>query len=84
MLIPQTAPMLLTRNLLYTGMTRAKKLLIMIGNDNLVHYMIQNADTRKRNTALAYRLWILMIETCLKLNNKIHIIWYNMNEKAKI
>jgi len=56
MLIPQTAPMLLTRNLLYTGMTRAKKLLIMIGNDNLVHYMIQNADTRKRNTALAYRL----------------------------
>ncbi len=56
MIIPQTAPMLLTRNLLYTGMTRAKNLLVMIGNAHLVQYMIQNADTKKRNTGLAQRL----------------------------
>ena len=56
MIIPQTAPMLLTRNLLYTGMTRAKNLLVMIGNAYLVQYMIQNADTKKRNTGLAQRL----------------------------
>ena len=30
MVVPQAAPMLLTRNLLYTGLTRAKKLLILI------------------------------------------------------
>ena len=30
--ISQSSPMLLTRNLLYTGMTRAKKLLIIIDN----------------------------------------------------
>ena len=44
--------MLLTRNLLYTGITRAKKLLIVIGNKNLIEYMINNCDTKKRNTGL--------------------------------
>ena len=54
--IVQAAPMLLTRNLLYTGMTRAKKLLILIGNDNVVKFMIQNVDSKKRNTGLEYKL----------------------------
>ena len=54
--ISQTAPMLLTRNLLYTGMTRAKKLLIIIGNKNIVDFMINNSDNKKRNTGLAYKL----------------------------
>ena len=54
--ISQTAPMLLTRNLLYTGMTRAKKLLIIIGNKNILNYMINNNDNKKRNTGLAYKL----------------------------
>ena len=56
MIIPQTAPMLLTRNLLYTGLTRAKKLLIIIGNDRIVDYMIKNVDSKKRNTGLEYKL----------------------------
>ena len=47
MCLPQAAPMLLTRNLLYTGLTRAKKLLIVLGNKNTVEYMIQNIDTKK-------------------------------------
>lgn len=47
MIIPQTAPMLLTRNLLYTGLTRAKKLLIVIGNDRIVDFMIRNVDSKK-------------------------------------
>lgn len=54
--IGPSAPMLLTRNLLYTGMTRAKKLLIIIGSKNIVNFMIQNADNKKRNTGLAYEL----------------------------
>ena len=56
LVIPPTSSMLLTRNLLYTGMTRAKKLLIIIGNRNLVEYMINNADIKKRNTGLEEQL----------------------------
>ena len=48
--IAQAAPMLLTRNLLYTAMTRAKKMLIIIGNKNVIDFMINNTDSKKRNT----------------------------------
>ena len=48
--------MLLTRNLLYTALTRAKKLLILIGNDKIIDFMIQNADHKKRNTGLCFKL----------------------------
>ena len=56
MLAPASAPMLLTRNSLYTGITRAKKLLIIVGSERVVNYMIQNVDSKKRNTGLAYKL----------------------------
>lgn len=56
MIVPQAAPMLLTRNLLYTGLTRAKKLLIVIGNERVVNYMINNVDSKKRNTGLEFKL----------------------------
>ena len=54
--IVQASPILLTRNLLYTGMTRAKKMLIIVGNSSVVNYMIQNIDTKKRNTGLMQKL----------------------------
>lgn len=54
--IAQAAPMLLTRNLLYTAMTRAKKMLIIIGNKNVIDFMINNTDSKKRNTGLEYKL----------------------------
>lgn len=56
MVIPPSAPVLLTRNLLYTGITRAKKLLIVIGSEKIVKFMIQNIDSKKRNTGLEYKL----------------------------
>ena len=56
MCIPPTSPMLLTRNLLYTGITRAKKMLIVLGTNNTIEYMIQNTETKKRNTGLEYKL----------------------------
>lgn len=55
MIVPRTAPMLLTRNLLYTGITRAKKMLIVIGANNTVEYMIKNVETKKRNTGLEFK-----------------------------
>lgn len=56
MVIPQTTPILLTRNLLYTGITRAKKMLIIIGAEKTVKYMVNNIDSKKRNTGLMRRL----------------------------
>jgi exodeoxyribonuclease V alpha subunit len=56
MVVPFASNMLLTRNLLYTGMTRAKKLLILIGNNKVVENMINNSDIKKRNTGLKFKL----------------------------
>lgn len=54
--IPPSSPMLLTRNLLYTAITRAKKLLVVIGGKHLIDFMIQNTNSKKRNTGLRYQL----------------------------
>lgn len=54
--ISPSAPMLLTRNLLYTGMTRAKKMLIIVGYASVIEFMVGNTDSKKRNTGLEYRL----------------------------
>ena len=56
MVIPYASNMLLTRNLLYTGMTRAKKLLITISYNKVIEAMINNSDIKKRNTGLLYKL----------------------------
>ena len=56
MVLPQASTMLLTRNLLYTGMTRAKKMLIVIGGANVIEFMIKNSNIKKRNTGLEYKL----------------------------
>ena len=37
-------------------MTRAKKMLIIIGNPDVIKFMIQNNNTRKRNTGLEEKL----------------------------
>jgi exodeoxyribonuclease V alpha subunit len=48
--------MLYTRNLLYTGVTRAKELLIILGDKNTVYGMINNNNIKKRNTGLKYKI----------------------------
>lgn len=49
-------PMLYTRNLLYTGITRAKKLLILIGDENQIRRMVDNVEHKKRITGLEFKL----------------------------
>lgn len=44
---------MLQRNLLYTGVTRAKKILVLIGEKKAVYYAIRNEKTTSRNTKLA-------------------------------
>ena len=47
---------LLQRNLLYTAMTRGKKLVILIGTPKALHIALNNDKPRLRLTALAERL----------------------------
>jgi exodeoxyribonuclease V alpha subunit len=56
--IPLTtsAWMMLQRNLLYTGITRAKKLVVLAGSRRALAAAIRTAGTGRRHTALAYRL----------------------------
>lgn len=45
-------PKLFTRNLLYTAMTRAKKMLVIVGNKNTINFMVDNIDSKNRMTGL--------------------------------
>ena len=47
---------LLTQNLLYTAMTRARQKLIFVGDRDALEYAIRNTQGLKRNTALCDRL----------------------------
>lgn len=50
-----TPKKLLTRNILYTAITRAKKLLIIVSTDGSIEYMINNNTKHKRYSALRAR-----------------------------
>ena len=49
---------LLTRGVLYTAVTRAKDLLILVGNENAIHTMIDNVTQTRRYNALRIRIRI--------------------------
>lgn len=51
-----SSQMLLTRDVLYTAVTRAKEILILVGDDQTAYYMIDNFRQSKRYTALRVRL----------------------------
>ena len=49
-------PMLLTRNLLYTAVTRAQKMVILVGRSDVVATMVENDRQTLRYTGLGARL----------------------------
>ena len=49
-------PMLLSRNLLYTAVTRAKKLVVLVGDVKYLEYMIKNNRINDRYSNLANKL----------------------------
>ena len=59
----QVAPMLLTRNLFYTGVTRAKGLVILLGDKRYIKKMVDNNRANVRNSNLTY--WINEMELIL-------------------
>ena len=54
--LSSSSQMLLTRDVLYTAVTRAKELLIMVGDDQTAYRMIDNYRQTKRYSALRVRL----------------------------
>lgn len=48
--------MMLQRNLLYTAITRGKRLVVLVGSRRALGIAVRNADTARRYTALARRL----------------------------
>ena len=51
-----SAPMLMTRDVLYTAVTRAKELLILVGDDAVADRMVDNYRPSKRYCALRVRM----------------------------
>ena len=47
---------MLQRNLIYTGITRAKKILVLVGTKKALSYCVRNVTVRHRNTMLRERL----------------------------
>lgn len=60
-------PRLMTKNLLYTAVTRAKDIVILVGSEQTVRNMVQNTFTQKRYTSLDYRL--RYVEEYIKVKN---------------
>ena len=54
--VVEAAPMLLTRGVLYTAMTRARELLILVGDDHVVSRMAANDRQQRRYSGLRARL----------------------------
>jgi len=50
------APLLLTRSVLYTAMTRAKKLLVIVGSQDVMRQMVENDRRQRRYSGLKARL----------------------------
>lgn len=48
--------MLLNRNLIYTAVTRARKCVTLVGNENTFYEMVQNTSQQKRYSGLKARL----------------------------
>lgn len=54
--LSDTSPRLLTREIFYTGITRAKRLLVLVGTDDTAKKMIENNKGSRRYSALRVRV----------------------------
>ncbi len=64
-----SSPTLMTRNLLYTAVTRAKRMVVIIGGDEQLSRMVHNDYTVKRYSLLGYLLQ--------KNKSKFELLWGN-------
>ncbi len=52
--LPDAVPLLQYRNLLYTAVTRAKKILLIVGSENAITKMVDNSKQTNRFSGLRY------------------------------
>lgn len=52
----QGPSMLLTRNLIYTGVTRARRLVVLVGESQILRKMVENNEISLRNSSLDIRI----------------------------
>ncbi|MEG0641467.1 MAG: ATP-dependent RecD-like DNA helicase [Clostridium sp.] len=50
------APLLMNKNLLYTGVTRAKKMVVLVGMEKALSFMVKNDRSFERFSALRWRI----------------------------
>ncbi len=53
---------MIDRNLFYTGLTRSKKMCIVISDPETIHYGVKNTRSTKRNTGLQTRLGEMVVK----------------------
>ena len=58
------SPLLMNKNLLYTAVTRAKKMVVLIGKSTNIFYMVSNKSSAIRNTMLKS-----LLEKCINQNS---------------
>jgi len=68
--------MLLSRNLLYTAVTRAKQMVVLVGDEGILRYMIDNNREIHRNSTL-----FQMIEDVSGLN-AVEAVEYEYDQQA--
>ena len=54
----ETHRVLMNRNLLYTAITRAKKLVVLVGKEEYIKMFVDNNETQKRFSGLKNKLQI--------------------------
>ena len=54
----ETHRLLMTRNLLYTAITRAKKLVVLVGNEDVIKQYVDNDNIQRRFSGLKYKMRI--------------------------
>ncbi len=60
------APLLMNRNLLYTGITRAKQLVVLVGSAKAIHSMVNNNRSFERYSSLKWRINDIVKEDIFK------------------
>ena len=73
---------MLQRNLIYTGITRAKKICVLIGTKKALSFAIRNMTVLKRNTRLKERLNPALVQPASVRQIQLYTIGNLSNESA--
>lgn len=64
-------PLLMNKNLFYTGITRAKKMVVLVGLLKSVNFMIANKKSYERYSALKWRILNILEDSAMEYNKSL-------------